>query len=234
MIPNTEVKEMLKRKDNQFLRLLRNTRAHLSRTYRTPQELDDFKVAISFIPAMRHDPIFVLSPSDRREIQNATSFAQIFVVLNQYWNSVHYELLEYVIKEYGNASLKKEMRAYVQDFDELEAQIGIDHFNTIKLCSPRPDSVAFNIDLVGIEHTRHDARIVQRSTADHFGMHSHTPRILQSIVGYTKLTLLVPYEVARYVMYTFHQRLIAVNLLSRPLEERVVFKAKAELSVTLV
>lgn len=225
---------MLKRKDNQFRMLLRKTHRHLSRTYRTPAELDDFKVAISYLPAMLHGPPILLSPSDRREIGNATSFAQIFVVLNQYWNSVHYELLEYVIKEYGNASLKKEMRAYVRDFDELEAQIGNDHFNTIELCSPRPDSVAFNIDLVGFQHTRHDARTVQRSTAEHFGMHSHTPRTLQSIVGSTKLTLLVPYEVARYVMYTFHQRLIAVNLLSRPLEERVVFKAKAELSVTLV
>lgn len=176
----------------------------------------------------------LLSPDDRRDIRNATSFAQIFVVLNQYWNSVHYELLEYVVKEYGNASLKKEMKAYVQDIDELEAQIGIDYFNTIKLCSPRPDSVAFQIDLEGFQHTRRDARTVQRSTAEYFGMHSHTPRTLQSIVGSTKLTLLVPYEVARHVMYTFHRKLIAVNLLSRPLEERVVFKAKAELSLTLV
>ena len=180
MIPNTEVKEMLKQKNNQFQTLVRKTHTHLSRTYTTPEELDDFKVAISYLPAMLHGPPILLSPSDRRDIRNATSFAQIFVVLNQHWNSVHYELLEYVIKEYGNASLKEEMRAYVKDFDELEAQIGIDHFNTIKLCSPRPDSVAFNIDLVASQHTRRDARTVQRSTAEYFGMHSHTPRTLHS------------------------------------------------------
>ena len=63
----------------------------------------------------------------------AKSFAQIFVVLNQYWTFVQYELLEYVVQEYGNARLKKEMKAYIAAMDELEAEVGIDHFTAVQL-----------------------------------------------------------------------------------------------------
>ena len=164
----------------------------------------------------------------------AKSFDQIFVVLNQYWTFVQYELLEYVVHEYGNAWLKK---AYIADMDELESQVNLDHFMAKRRCSPRPDSVALNIHLSGSQHRLRDARHVQWSIAEQTGLHPHAVRTLQSTPGSTILTLLVPYAVAGHVVASFRGMLPAGDLLSRPLEERVVYtmyEAETEMNLPLV
>ena len=222
-ITDPEVQKELKRKDNQFRTLVRKTHRHLSCTIKTGEGFADFKVSISYLPASLHGHHILLSPDDRTAIMEAKSFDQIFVVLNQYWTFVQYELLEYVVREYGNARLKKEMKAYVDDMDELEAQVGIDHFTAVRLCSPRPDSVAMNFHLSGTQHMLHDARLVQRSVAGQCGLHHHTVRTYQSTPGSMVLTLLIPYAVAGHVMAMFHGMMPAGDILSRPLEERVVY-----------
>ena len=225
------------RKDNQFRTLVRKTHCHISRTITTQHGIADFRVAISYLPASLHNHHILLSPDDRTAIMEAKSFDQIFVVLNQYWTFVQYELLEYVVQEYGNAWLKKEMKAYIADMDELESQVDLDHFTAIRRCSPRPDSVAMNIHLSGSQHKLRDARHVQRSVAEQSGLHPHTVRTLQSTPGSTILTLLVPYAVAGHVVASFRGMLPADDLLSRPVEERVVYtmdEAETEMYLPLV
>ena len=217
------MKKKVKRKDNRFRTLVRKTHHHISRTITTRQGIADFRVAISYLPASLHNHHILLSPDDRTAIMEAKSFDQIFVVLNQYWTFVQYELLEYVVQEYGNARLKKEMKAYIADMDELESQIGLDHFTDVRRCFPRPDSVALNIHLTGSQHKLCDARNVQRSMAEQNGLHPFAVRTLQNTPGSTILTLLVPYAVAGHVVASLHGMQPAVDLLSRPVKERVVY-----------
>ena len=234
MITDPEVQKKLKRKDNQFRTLVRKTHRHLSRTIKTGEGFADFRVSISYLPASLHGHHVLLSPDDRTAIMEAKSFDPIFVVLNQYWTFHQYELLEYIVQEYGNARLKKEMKAYVDDMDELEAQVGIDHFTAVRLCSPRPDSVAMNFHLSGTQHMLRDAHYIQQSVAEQCGLHHHTVRIYQSIPGSMFLTLLIPYAVAGHVIAMFREMLPAGDILSRPLEERVVYSVdEAETEVHL-
>ena len=189
------------------------------------------------MPASPHGHHILLSPGDRNAIMKATSFDQIFVVLNQYWTCFQYELLEYVVQEYGNACLQKDMKGYIADMDELEAHVGIDHFTPVKLCSPRPDSVAVEVHVSGLQHNLRDTRLVQRSMAEQSGLHPHTVRTFRSIPGSTIITLLIPYAVAGHVMATLHGMKPAGDLLSRPLEERVVYtmdEAETEMYLPLV
>ena len=231
------MKKKVKRKDNQFRTLVRKTHRHISRTIKTQHGIADFQVAISYLPASLHNHHILLSPEDRTAIMEAKSFAQIFVVLNQYWTFVQYELLEYVVQEYGNARLKKEMKAYVADMDELESQVDLDHFTAVRRCSPRPDSVVLNIHLPGSQHKLRDARHVQRAVAEQSGLRPHAVHTLQSTPGSTILTLLVPYAVAGHVVASFRGMLPAGDLLSRPVEERVVYtmdEAETEMYLPLV
>ena len=189
------------------------------------------------MPASLDGHHILLSPDDRTAIMEAKSLDQIFIVLNQYWTFVQYELLEYVVQEYGNDDLKKEMKAYIEAMDEFEAQIGIDHFTAIRMCSSRPDSVAMEIHLSGSQHRLRDARNVQRSMAEQCGLHPHTVRTYQSTPGSTILTLLIPYSVAGHVMATFQGMLPTGDLLSRPLEDRIVYtmdEAETEMHLPLV
>ena len=238
-ISDAEVKSKFKRKDNQFRTLVRKTHRHLSRTIKTHEGegFSDFKVAISYMPASLCGHHILLSPDDRKDIDKATSFDQIFVVLNQYWTFAQYELLEYVVQEYGNDELKKEMKKYITDLDELEAQVSIDHFTSVKLCYPRPDSVAIQVHLMGSQHKLRDARVVQQSMVEQCELHPHTVRTFQSTPGSTVLTLLIPYAVSGHVMATLCGMIPAGDLLSRPLEERIVYtmdEAETEMYLPLV
>ena len=238
-ISNAEVKSNVKQRDNQFRTLVRKTHRHLSRTIKAQEGEDfaDFKVAITLMPASLHGHHILLSPGDCSAIMKATSFDQIFVVLNQYWTCFQYELLEYVVQEYGNVELKKEMKEYVANMEELEAQVGVDHFTAVKLCSPRPDSIAMEVHLSGSQHKLCDTRLVQQSMAEQCGLHPHTVRTFQSTPGSTVITLLIPYAVAGHVMATLRGIMPAGNLLSRPLEERVVYtmdEAETEMYLPLV
>lgn len=115
----------LKQKDIQFRTLVRMTCRHLSRTITTQEGFSDFKVAVTLLPASLDGCHILLSSDDRNAISRAKSFDHIFVVLNYYWDFVQYELLECVVREYGNFHLKKEMKGYVEAMVELQAQIGI-------------------------------------------------------------------------------------------------------------
>ena len=228
--------ERVKQKDNQFRTLVRRLHRHVSNTLKQ-EGLGDFKVAISYLPASLHGHHILLSPEDRVAVSAATSYDQIFVVLNQYWTCVQYELLEYVVQEYGNGLLKEDMKAYIADFDKLEEEIGIDHFTAIELCSPRPNSVAMEIHLSGSQHVLRNPRLVQQAMAEQCGLYKHTVRTSQITIGSTVLTVLIPYAVAGHVVATFHGMLPAGELLSKPLEERIVYtmdEAETEIHLPMV
>ena len=131
------------------------------------------------MPASPHGHHILLSPDDRDAIMKATSFDQIFVILNQYWTFVHYELLEYVVQEYGNDDLKMDMKRYAANMEELEDQVGIGRLTTVKLCSPQPDS---EVRLSGSQNKLRDASAhpVQQSMAEQCALHPHTVRTLNA------------------------------------------------------
>ena len=178
-----------------------------------------------------------LSRDDCTSILKAKSFDQIFIVLNQYWTFHQYELLEYVVQTYGNALLKKKMNAYVAEMDVLEEEVDINHLSGVRLCSPRPDSVTMEVYLSGSQHRLQNARHVQRSLAEQCGLPPHTVRTSHSMTASTALTLLVPYSVAGHVLAVLRGMPLAGDLLSRPVEERVVYtmdEAVTEMYLPLV
>ena len=230
------MKKKIKRKDNKFRSLVRWTHRYISRTITTQAGFTDFQVTISCLPAYEHSS---LSHDDSTAIKEATSFAQIFVILNQYWTFFQYGLLEYVIKKYGNDRLKRKMKAFINDMDELESQVPLDNLMNIKLCFSRPDSVIMAIHLPGSQHMLCDARCSQRLVADRSRLHHSTVRTYQSTPGSAIITLLVPCTVAIQVVVSFRgiPHIPADDILSRPLEERVIYtmdEAEAETYLPMV
>ena len=213
----------MKRKDNQFRTLVRKTQKHLSRTIKAKEGLDDFKVTVTLLPASLDGHHVLFSPADRAEIRSASEVAAIFIVLNQYWTFVQYELLEYVVMEFGNRTLKRKMKAYVDDMDMLEEKIGISHITAVQLCFPCPDSVPVEVRLSGSQHNLRNPRMVQRAMAEQHMLHPHAVRSYRSVPGSMIVTLLIPYSVAGHVLANLRGMLPARELLSRPLEERMVY-----------
>jgi len=53
------------------------------------------------------------------EINSAGTISKIFIILNAYWNYLTYEVLEYIIKEFGDDSDKERLKNYNKDLQEF-------------------------------------------------------------------------------------------------------------------
>jgi len=49
------------------------------------------------------------------QIKPETTFHDLWVELNDYWNFLNFELLEHVVSKFGNEDLKREMKSYTHD-----------------------------------------------------------------------------------------------------------------------
>ena len=239
-IADPKIREKSLQKDFQFRTLVRKTYQCLSGVITTTNKFNDFKVAITLLPASLDGHHIVISPDDQQVIVSAKTVVQIIVVLNQYWTFVQYELLDYVVQEFTekNVILMNEMKAYIADMNEFEAEIGIDHFTALQLCSPRSNSVAMEVHLSGSQHKLHNYRLIQQSMAQQCGLHPHTVRTHETNPGgSTIFTLLIPYSVAGHVLAVLRGMPLARELLSKPLEERKIYfmdEAETEMFLPMV
>ena len=105
---------------------------------RTP--IRKFRHALQLLPlSIRHDHRQFLENS-LPNIDKAENIDEIFRYLNLYWNFIDYHLLEYVIKKFGNKSLKAKMAKYVRDLAEFRKNTTIAQVcRFAKSWSIRPD-----------------------------------------------------------------------------------------------
>ena len=239
-IADPKIREKSLQKDFQFRTLVRKTQQCLSGIIKTANKFNDFKVAITQLPASLDGHHIVISPDDQQVIVSAKTVVQIIIVLNQYWTFVQYELLDYVVQEFteGNVILMNEMKEYIADMNAFEAEIGIKHFTGLQLCSPQSNSVPMKLPLPGSQHKLRDSRLIQQSMAQQCGLHPHTVRTHEANPGgSTIFTLLLPYSVAGHVLAVLQGMLLARELLSKPLEEREVYfmdEAETEMFLPMV
>lgn len=105
---------------------------------RTPMKR--FRHALRLLPlSIRHDHLKFLENS-LPNIDKAENVDEIFRHLNVYWNFIDYHLLEYIIKKYGNKSLKAKMGKYVRDLAKFRKNTTIAQVcRFAKSWSIRPD-----------------------------------------------------------------------------------------------
>ena len=71
--------------------------------------LRDFKVTLTSLP---HEK--------KEEIKKANNIDEIFDILEPYCNYVDYDLLEYIIEEFGTSELQQKMKEYIDELEQFE------------------------------------------------------------------------------------------------------------------
>ena len=103
------------------------------------------KFAESILALGAYDPVCgvqgrSLLENHNEEINNAGTISKIFIILKTYWNFLTYEVLEYIIKEFGDDSDKERLKNYNKDLQnfcehrtsELPPESGNDNTLTLK------------------------------------------------------------------------------------------------------
>ena len=233
-IHNPEVRRKLKQMDYKFRHIIKEVQQHLSCTITNDDELNAFKAEVTVLPASEDGQQRVLSPDDCKEIISATNTTPVIIVLNQYWSCFDYKLLEYIVDKYGNPILKKEMKAYVDDMDKLEEEIDLSEVQNIPLCFPCPDSVIVECHLAGTQRPLCHARRVQHSFARKARLHPYAVHTYQGRPGSIVLTIIIPHSVMFQALASLRGSSPAHDLLSKPLEERIIYSMDEDETEALI
>ena len=83
------------------------------------RSLGDFKIEVTLIPTKLKEEHKLFMKDSKEIILEAKEANDVFVHFNTYWNYLNYNLLEYLVEEYGSHEIKEMMSKFVQELDHF-------------------------------------------------------------------------------------------------------------------
>ena len=167
-------------------------------------DLKEFRVFVSSPPPAwkikRQKPLIDV---DLDRIMKSDEFHEIYMVLSQYINWYNYELLNRIVEEYGNPSIKQQMENYRTKIDEFEEHTNLDSVKNIPLCQPQPDSVAIIVRMPNSQCNQfqlNEIRMMQHTFADEAGIDHAAVRTHMVVQSSVEVIFLVPLALAPYLI----------------------------------
>ena len=194
-IADQEVEKLFSDKQNKFRKLVHKVYVHVCKVI--GEDLNDFKVFVTLSPYSWKSRGIMWERNDLETIMHATNLAEVFIILNQYWDCVHYELLEIIVDQYGDQDLKREMENYRQEIQEL-GPTTLNHFRGVHLCKYHPECVPVEAKLRGElkQYTIKQARSCRYGLAQAYDLKPHAMRMSTVDTGSIILVFLVPNAVS--------------------------------------
>ena len=195
---NPEVDKIVNEKDGKFRRLVLKVYRYLAKRV----DLNELKMIISLLPASWKIKNIRWTRDDLRTVMEAHTLHEVFAMLNQYWDWLHYELLECIVNEYGDASLKKEMKEYCQDLETVASRISLHDTKGYVFSSPHSDSVAIEAEIKGdpSQYALSKAQNFRQCLAREYSLEAHTLYLSRVGPGSTILTYQVPLVVSAHMI----------------------------------
>lgn len=95
--------------------------------------LERFKITLTTLPlSKKHQHLHFLK-NKKEDIKKARNSEEIFDILEDYWNYSDYDLLEYIIKEFGTKKLKDEMDIYITVLEQFEMKTTIQDYDAASI-----------------------------------------------------------------------------------------------------
>ena len=121
MVKIKRVAEETTRLHEKFLSVLTNAKIYLSeKESESSKVLNRLRITLTTLSlSYKFQHLHFLRKEEER-IQNAKSICELFSILDKHWNWSDYYLLQRLIANFGDDSLKKEMTTYVAELEEFE------------------------------------------------------------------------------------------------------------------
>ena len=152
----------------------------------------------------------------KEEIRRAKSIADVFLVLNTYWNYLNFEILEYTVELYGTIDDKKRLENYNKELHEFCKR------RIFKLPLPQsgngngsvlsPRQAEFNVKLDVREDIKcEEALRIRRRIAGILLVNPAAFIIVRVDTGCVELTFLIPKFVAEKIFPLSHEQTSALH-----------------------
>ena len=95
--------------------------------------LERFKITLTTLPLSRKYLHLKFLKNKKEHIKRARNSEEIFDILEDYWNYSDYDLLEYIIKQFGMQGLQEEMDIYIAELEQFEKKTTIRDYDSASL-----------------------------------------------------------------------------------------------------
>ena len=120
------------RLQEKFVSVLTHTKIMLSmKEVKSNDFLVKLRITLTMLPLSKKLKFTSFLQAKKKEIKCAQSTDEVFDIIEKYWNWSNYYLLQQVIKEFGDATLQKEMAGYIRKLHHFEKTTTIQIFSKV-------------------------------------------------------------------------------------------------------
>ena len=183
-----------------FRHVVINVKVHLSDKISQNGLLKSFKADLTTLPmGETHE---ILLQKEKERIQEAQSVQKVFDILDPYWNHVDYELLEYIVQEYCDKEIKKQMENYKSELHKFEKATPVEHLTSAANFHPLPpDYSTLTVTLMkdAKECSLYDVRQMKNSIAQRANLKPYVMLFRSVHVKSVVLTIGFPHAVSELI-----------------------------------
>ena len=170
---------------------------HLKATYTDlllPEFLNGFILNLPCSIKEEHEKFFHRTKS---EITRATTFDELFVCLDTYWDFLNYTLLEGVLEAHGTEEMLQEIDGYIRDLEEFREKTKLKIFwqlqrHRIRSKPPPGFSQFVTKHCITGESTLKDVENIRREISDEFHLQKCALLLVHVVEGSVVITWFVP------------------------------------------
>ena len=162
-----------------FTRVLIHTKiCFMDKEEESGKFLRDFQVTLTSLPLFKQHENKDFLKEEKIHIKKAKDVDKNFDILDPYWNYVDYDLLEYIVKEFGTEELQKEMKEYIAELEQFEKKTTVHDFNLATwdkvLVPAHYRNLSVKLEEDSKECTLHDVRQFKNSIVNQSSLENYT------------------------------------------------------------
>ena len=165
----------------------------------SPRFLNRLRITLTKLPLCKKYEHMHFLKEEKDRFKAAQDVSEIFDILDPYWNYFDYKLLEHLIAQFGNDTLKQTMREYVSDLEQFEKETSIQDYLDATSNSheipPELHTVIIEMDRKATECTLYDIRQFKESLANKSSLSAYTMYLKNLGTSSIIVTLAFPEDV---------------------------------------
>ena len=211
--------------ESKFVSVLIDTRVQfIKKESETKDFLERFRFTLITLPVSKKYKHLHFLSKEKNKLKCAKDVDEIFDILQPHWDYVDYALLEYVVKKFGDQSLKKKMADYVSKLETFERKTPARNFPFQR----KPPLDFRNVEIcTGIDSTvcsLYTVRKKREAIANAAALESYTHRLMELHASLVTITLAFPSSALAFVLpimstqFLKTHNILSVSIDSKPME----------------
>ena len=210
----------------QFVSVLTHTQIFLSKKeIESCEFLTELRITLVNLPLSDEFKHYSFLRKKRRSIEEAENVSRIFKVLKHYWNYTDFSLLQHIIHEFGNDTVKGEIHLYASQLEDYEKRTTVKDFEDAvqdKKYFPYDFSEAvFVVDKDPAVCTLYEIRQIVESQAHQSSLKPYTFLVKKARGNSVLITLAFPRDAIELLVPGLDEQFLSThNIVSVTIDEK--------------